>query len=212
MADHIRRVIAVLLGLMLSSVFAYAGTRAMRIRSSVEVEAAQLDDLYHDFTRLDAKSSGETRRLLEGYLTSLLEDEWPALARGERSERTDELFRGIEDVVLELPTENDYAQLLKSRLLTDIDEISDLRHARVYSAGSGLLGYVLLVLVAFSVVMTTFRFYEPTRWTRFYFIAYAALIGVVLYLTAAFYHPIRSGLVTAEPFVKLQRSISSADP
>ena len=50
---------------------------------------------------------------------------------------------------------------------------------------------------------------SATRWTRFYFAAYAVLIGIVLYPTVALNYPFQSGRVSPQPFEPLSKSITS---
>jgi len=207
-SDHIRRVIGILLGLMLSTVFAFSSATSLKIQDSVEVEAAQLGDLHHDLSRIESEDANVAQALMFEYLVAVVRDEWPALARGEASETTDQMFRYVEDHLLALPADTERDQQLKSRLLQDIDEISDLRQARVYSAGSGLDWYVFLVIFAFALPMATFRFYPLTRWTRFYFVSYAVLIAIVLYSTVALNYPLQSGRVSPQPFDSLAKAIT----
>lgn len=207
-SDHIRRVVGVLLGLMLSTVFAFAGGRLAKVQDSVEVEAAQLGDLYHDLHRIKSEDADVIKSLVSDYMEAVGNEEWPALARGNASETTDRMFLSIEDRLLALPAESENDQLLKSRLLQDIDEISDLRQSRVYAAGSGLDWYIFLVVLAFAVLMGTFRFYAPTRWTRYYFVSYATLIAIVLYSTVALNYPFQSGRVSPQPFESLSETIN----
>ena len=101
-ADHIRRVVGVLLGLMLSTVFAFAGGRLVKVQDSVEVEAAQLGDLHHDLNRIKSEDADAIQMLISGYLQAVVNDEWPALARGEPSTTTDRMFLSIEDRLLAL--------------------------------------------------------------------------------------------------------------
>ena len=206
-SDHIRRVVGILLGLMLSTVFAFSSGQSLKVQDSVEVEAAQLGDLHHDLSRVEAEDSDAVGELISEYLEAVVREEWPALATGQPSDTTNRMFLSIEDRLLSLPAETEYDQQLKSRLLQDIDEISDLRQARDYSAGSGLDWYIFLVILAFGLVMATFRFYPATRWTRFYFVSYAVLIGIVLYSTVALNYPFQSGRVLPQPFESLAESI-----
>ena len=70
--------------------------------------------------------------------------------------------------------------------------------------------YIFLVILAFGLVMATFRFYPATRWTRFYFVSYAVLIGIVLYSTVALNYPFQSGRVSPQPFESLSNSINGS--
>lgn len=210
-ADHVRRVIGVLLGLMLSTVFAFSSNRALKIQDSVEVEAAQLRDLHNDLARFKSDAADAAERQILQYIETVVQDEWPTLAKGKDSRKADQLFLSIEDKLLALPIDTETEKELKSRLLEDIDEISDLRQARVYSAGSGLDWYIFLVVLSFALLMTTFRFYAPSRWTRFFLIAYAVLIGIVLYSTVAQNYPFRSGRVSPQPFEKLGTLIKESE-
>ena len=126
---------------------------------------------------------------------------------GRRSAATDRLFLSIEDQLIALSAKSDEHKQLKSRMLQDIDEISDLRQSRIYSAGAGLDWYILLVILCFVLLMTTFRFFPPTRWTRFYLVSYAVLIAIVLYSTVAMNYPFHSGLVSPQPFESLNATI-----
>lgn len=91
-SDHMRRVIGVLLGLMLSTVFAFSSAQSLRMQDSVEVEAAQLGDLHHDLSRIQSQASAEARDLVDEYLEVVVRDEWPALIQGRSSPTTHQLF------------------------------------------------------------------------------------------------------------------------
>ena len=208
-ADHIRRVVGVLLGLMLSTVFAFSSAQYVKNQDSIEVEAAQLGDLYHDLSRIGSLQADAAARLIREYIEAVVRDEWPALAMGIRSAATDRLFLSIEDQLIALSAKSDEHKQLKSRMLQDIDEISDLRQSRIYSAGAGLDWYILLVILCFVLPMTTFRFFTPTRWTRFYLMSYAVLIAIVLYSTVAMNYPFHSGLVSPQPFESLNATIEN---
>jgi hypothetical protein len=207
MADHIRRVLGVLLGLMLSTVFAFSSGRTLKIQDNIEVEAAELGDLHHDLSRLDSNEARQIRGMIADYITAVVEQEWPSLAAGKASDTTNRMFLEIEDRLLTLSGETEYHRELKSRLLQDMDQVSDLRQARVFSAGAGLDWYICMVILSFSLLLTTFRFYAPTRWTMFFLISYAVLIGIVLYSTVALHYPFRSGRVSFQPFESLTESM-----
>ncbi len=100
------------------------------------------------------------REDLQAYVKSVIEEEWPLLAHDQRSAKTDALYKKFSADVRRLEPETHRQQATENQMLRALDEMSDMREARLSATAfglqplywwvmAGLLG-ILLVLAFFT--------------------------------------------------------------
>lgn len=130
-ADYLFRAIGILVSLFLSLTFADVVLELNQIEASVEREAVLLEDIYRDLSQYDSDRARRSKTLLVDYTQAVISHDWPALAGDSLSTEAREIFRKLEFEILHLQYDSEVEGILRSRLLTDVDQISDLRLSRV---------------------------------------------------------------------------------
>lgn len=101
-------------------------------------EANTINTLDRQLWRLGGAESAASRRTLHDYARSIVRDEWPAMARSERSPETTRLLGELNGSVLSIDTATNREQSVYHQALVHLDELSDEREHRIESAEEGL--------------------------------------------------------------------------
>ncbi len=99
------------------------------------------------------------REDLQIYVKSVIEDEWPLLAHDQRSPKTDGLYKKFGTDVRRLEAETPRQQATETQLFRALDEMSDLREARLAATDFGLqplYWWVMLGLFGILLVLAFF--------------------------------------------------------
>ena len=179
---QVLRISAALLSFLVALTFSRVSQNRERLTENVEVEAAQLNDIYEDSGRLPGDEREELSQLLLEYTRSLVVDEWEYLAEGMLSPKTEALFQKLEGATLDLPADSPRAVLLQGRMLQDLDEISDLRQERLHRSQAALPGFFLLVSIGYVMVAMLMGVQKLERAQCIFFSLGAAFVGAVLFL------------------------------
>ncbi len=100
---------------------------------------------------------------LQVYVKSIIDDEWPLLAHSQRSPKTEALYKKFGADVRQLEADTHRQQSTENQLFRTLDEMGDLREARIYAAEFGLLPlywwvmtglFALLMVLAFCTSAT----------------------------------------------------------
>jgi hypothetical protein len=179
---------------MLSLSFAEVLTEYRAVADAVEREVATISDLYDDLRRYDAEVTSEARAELIAYSQSVIQDEWPSLANDSLSDRAGDIKARLIDLVLKLePAERQQEQVL-SRIMTELDKLSDYRLTRLDSALAGPPVFVRVIFVGLLITMALFGKYRPQLSLLVLVSFYTAFVGLVLYLMLAMSDPFQGGL------------------
>jgi hypothetical protein len=90
---------------------------------------------------------------LQVYVQSVIQDEWPLLAHSKRSPKTDALAKKFGADVRLLEAETHRQQATENQMLRTLDEMSDLREARLAAAEFGLLPLYWWVMTGLFVIL-----------------------------------------------------------
>jgi len=197
-ADYLFRAIGILVSLFLSLAFADVVLELNQIEASVEREAVLIDDIYHDLSQYDSARARRAKTLLVDYTQAVISHDWPALADDRLSREAREAFRGLEYEVLRLQDDSELEGILRPRILSDVDQISDLRLNRVEQALSRPPFFLVVVVFGFLASVVCFGAHEPNRSTVALLSVYTMLIGLVIYLILAYSDPFQ-GATGIEP-------------
>ena len=155
----------------------------------------------------------QLKAILLEYLDVVIVDEWPELLQGRQSQKAESLFFKVDSGILTLKPLTPYQVELKKRLLRNIDEISDLRVARIYLGTGTLEWFIVVVLVGFLISAFLLSVYPPGKVRAIFIAFYAAFIGIVLYSIVALDHPYDGVMqVSVKPLQMVYRdSLARAD-
>ena len=200
----------VLLGLLLSMNFATVRSEYVKIQESVELGAKEITEISEDLKRYSSPEANNLLEQLGVYITVVIEEEWPILAKGQPHEKAWKMFNDLEDGILRLEPKSDEQALIKERMIKDIDELSDHRHTTMYSGNVSLNWFLFVVLVIFLSSSFFLSVYSVRRSTLIFFATYSGVIGVVLYSIVALNRPYQ-GLtyVSVEPLKIVSNQLMS---
>jgi hypothetical protein len=131
-----------------------------RTQNDVLNEANYYADIYRDSNGLSEPFRSELLASYDDYINAIIVDEWPRLARGERSmivqEKSDKnwkLYAGYSP-------KTDVEKIYYEEILTKMNDAGELRRTRIIDAGQGVhpVLWAVLLLGGFITVAFTFFF------------------------------------------------------
>ena len=112
----------------------------------------------------------------------MIDDDRPALAKDNLSQRTGALKRELAKTVSKLKPTTPRQEMLWSRIMADVDQISYYRLARLDTALAEPPVYVIVILFGFFVTMACFGAYQPQGPLVVLVLLYTVFVGLVLFL------------------------------
>lgn len=207
-AYNILRLSGALLGLLLSLTFVDVRADLTRLRNSIELEAAQIVDIYNDLGQFGTPEAETLQVKIVEYTQALINDEWAKLANDRFSPRAVELFKNLNYGVLNLNPLNKAQEMLQASIFQDLDEISDYRQVRHYYAKSDPPYFLFITVLGFLVTMSLLAVHQPRPVSILLMCFYCAFVGIVLYFIIAQSHPFDGAMrVTPEPFEVITRDV-----
>ena len=188
------RVVGMLVSLMLSLAFAEVVVEHRAVENAVEREAVAIFDTFKDLKRFGVEKTRVSQTILVDYTQAVIDDDWPALANDELGDHAEALKSQLSDSVWNLEPATPLQEKLWSRILTDIDAISDYRWIRLDNALAEPPEYIYAIIFGFLVTMACFGAYRPQGPLVALVVLYTVFIGLVLYLIIAVSDPFRGGL------------------
>jgi hypothetical protein len=127
--------------------------------SAATKESAVLVSLYRDSMALPEPAQPEIQDAIRSYIDTVEKDEWPAMARGEHSERARDAFDRIEHTFRRVEPQTTKQQIVYAESLRRLNDVSDLRSARTIESSSGLPGLLYFVLLVGAMMLVGFSFF-----------------------------------------------------
>ena len=146
---------AVLLGLAVISVW----EKYSEAESAATEEAAALASIDRLSNGLIADEGQILRESIIRYVRTVIDDDWPAMARGDDGEKTHEALENLYTVVLGLTTADQRSATILEALLTQLNYVTESRRERLDLADGILPSVVWLVLFAGAAVTIGFTFF-----------------------------------------------------
>jgi len=119
----------------------------------VALEAAESVTFYQDLSLYpDPEAAYPVKAALAAYISSLIKDEFPAMARMQSSVATDEAFQNLWNKLGTLDPRNMREQTLYGQILTDMNSLARSRTSRLQAAVDELPEMIWLALIFGAVV------------------------------------------------------------
>jgi Protein of unknown function (DUF4239) len=200
-AGFIFAVLGVIYAVLLAFVVIVVWEEFERAETDVESEANELANVYFLADRFPEPEKTRIRDLARSYARTVVEEEWPLMARGRESPRADELLHEIRLTFLGLDPHTGTQQILYEQGLERIHELQDARTLRLVDARRGVPAVLWTVLVLGAVVTVGFTYLFGLESNLMHALMVAALtlvITSVLFTIAALNYPF-SGVVRVPP-------------
>jgi hypothetical protein len=116
-----------MLGVVLAFSLVQANATLRTLEGKVTKEAAAFEALDRALLRIGKPGFAGLRPGLAAYGQSIVADEWPQLASGGRSAKTDDLFNALARSIQSLIPEGGRQQAVYAELVKTLDDLADLR-------------------------------------------------------------------------------------
>lgn len=181
--------------------------------AGVMSEASDCAALARDLGAYGTPEALRARAAVRDYVQTVIQEEWPLLARGASSDKAwaqlDTIFRLAHKIEVRTPHESVFLGIMWSR----INDIVKHRRDRLHASQSEVPGTLWLVVVAGSMLTFAFAFVLPrTRFSQALIAGLAATLGLVFYFIIAMQQPFagEDGL-TPEPLELTVRNMDRWD-
>jgi hypothetical protein len=161
-------------------------------RVNVEKEANEITDIYRLALALPDPTGTTIRTLANQYARAAIDQEWPAMARGETSPEVLRLADAMWQSATQFQATTDHDRLLQDQILSHLGDFNDERRQRELSARTDLPQVMWILLVGGAVVTVVFTYFFSTPNIRAQYAMtglYTASITFVLLLVALLRHP-----------------------
>lgn len=198
-AGFILAVIGVIYAVLLAFIAIGVWERFQEAEARTYNEAGALATVYRDAGSFS--NAQELRTTLEGYVHSVIEQEWPRMTRGARSPVSDALLEEVDRDVRALPANSRRLQNIQAQMLAAMDTALMDRQTRLtidFNGINGILWAVLIVGAYLTVAFTYFFGFERTIMQQLMIGALSLMIGLVMFLVIALDFPYR-GSIAVEP-------------
>ena len=131
-------------------------------------EATTIEQLYNDLDSLETDQSKDLQHRLFNYLDSVIDDEYPSLATGNLSKKTNQIYRNLVLSIYEYtPAKNLAEEMRYHRILEQLSNLSSYRENRLNYLEGNLRGPLLLFFIVMIVIGCFWTGFVHTK--SFYF-------------------------------------------
>ncbi|MFN4164002.1 MAG: hypothetical protein ACK4GK_05480 [Ferrovibrio sp.] len=175
-------------------------------------EAAELGDLYRDSRMLDPDVSAGMDRLMEQYVRTVIDEEWPAMAEGGMIGNKGWILLEQVAGMMMADTPSDAKSLaVMQEMLTRLNDLYDARRDRLLAAEEELEPSVWVVVLFGGLISILFCWIFGTPHRGFHLFVsslVAATFGLVMFLIVSFDLPFRGAVqIKPDEFVMVLRDI-----
>lgn len=186
--------VALFVSLILPLAFTDAFQEMVNVENSVKAEVAALNDVLSALDSFETDSADDARASVLAYTRSVVGDDWEALEDDELSPVTTAAFGEAVTQVLAIEAHTPPQEERKTRMLDDLDSVSNARQERQNHALSRPTAYVSIVLAGLSITTALLGVHSPRPRLVAFVILYTAFIGAVLYVIVAIGDPFEGAL------------------
>jgi Protein of unknown function (DUF4239) len=200
-AGYIYSVVGVVYAVLLAFIAIVVWQQHTRVQSQVEQEANELGDLYRNAQVFPEEVRTRLQNQIRAYSRIVVEEEWPAMAKGETSADAWATFNLLWRTYQQLQPRNDYESIWYEKSIDRLVHLGDYRRLRMLSNRAAVSALMWVVLLATGVITIGFSFFFGTQNSAAQVLMVAALsatVGLVLFLIWALNYPF-AGLVRVEP-------------
>ena len=193
-ATALHAFVSVLYAVALALIVVNVQSEFSAVEEASLAEASKVSDLYRNLDGLEGPDRARLQAEASHYIDLVIEKEWPAANRGERSEETIMAADYLARHIIQLhPTSAD-AQVVQQALLTDVDDVLDARRKRIFLGQTSMSPIMWLIIVAGAIITIGFASLFPMRHAgrQIVILSMAAIMfGMMIFLVVAMDMPLR---------------------
>jgi hypothetical protein len=197
-------VIGVIYGVLLAFLVLVVWEQYNTANERAENEAAVISALNKDVNCYPDSFKLEFRKALGDYTESMFKEEYPAMARGEYSKKTDLAYKRIWELFYDLEPKTEKEKFWYPEVISKINELGKSRRLRIMSVEFGIppFMWVMIIIGAAVTIGYSYLFYTKRFVSQLIMVWFlTATICISLIIVYALDHPF-SGIirVSDEPF------------
>lgn len=127
-----------MLGIVLAFSLVQANENLKEASNTVSKESAALRGVDRALLRIGKPELAAARPLLARYGDSLIRDEWPLMAKGDRSSKTDDAYTLLSKTVRSIGPDDERQRSQYGEVIRYLDEMADLREERLGQSENAL--------------------------------------------------------------------------
>jgi hypothetical protein len=158
-AGPIFSTIGVVYAVMLGFVLVVVWQGFDETRNNAILEANCYADIYRNLTGLPEPLRGQAREALDTYVNNIIEDEWPAMAVGERSLKVQVLAADYWNMMAGYEPVTESQKIFYQMILDKMNQAGELRRQRLADSVSGINPVLWFVLLAGGLITIAFTFF-----------------------------------------------------
>lgn len=205
----------VFVGLLMALVTIAAYDNFAEARNKVAGEASEVGTLYRDVSAFPEPLRTQVETDLSSYVDGVVNRDWPAQQHGTEPSEDPLPGRVLHALAGFQPTSASEINLQQATL-AQVNAWVKARRDRIDLVTRGLPADLWVVLVLGAVINVGLTWLLPVRGLRSHLIlsaAFAAVVGLLLFVTAAMDHPFRGTFsVSPEAFRVIQRDVIGSHP
>jgi hypothetical protein len=164
--------------LVLAFTLVQAESNFRKVDAIVSAEASQIDRLDRLLARYGDATAAIVRPHLRAYTRSIIDDDWPAMLRGDESEKTRQAFTPVSRGVLALNPAPGRQIEIYSEMLRTFDAVAESRDTRLNATSLRLPStYWLVVLFSTAMIMFVSSTLSPSRFRSVLLACQMAVLG-----------------------------------
>ena len=164
-AVSLMQVVAAYIGILIAFAAVQVWQDFAEAGNAVHREAASAAQLYRDLATYGPETV-EARADLRRYVTSVVTDEWPLLAKGEGSAATEHALFGLFDSVGGLRPKDGRDSAIYSEVFANLNELVELRRDRLIHSKSGMPMILWIVGLVGSILIVAYTATFPQTLTN----------------------------------------------
>jgi len=165
------------------------------------IEANCLVDLYRNSAAFSEPFGDELRTTIQEYIDSVINEEWPLLARGEESIHSRMLLRKIWDLYTNYEPKTEKESVFLAESVNKLDNLRETRRLRILDANASvhhILWFILIFGGIITVNYSSFFGFENFKTHAVMTAIFASIISLILLTILCFDFPF-TGSVRIEP-------------
>jgi hypothetical protein len=156
-------IVGTLVSILLGLLVAAAMDHYHSIEQSVDAEASYVSEVYRLTSGLPEDTQKKIRKLCVDYCQQVVNDEWPAMEKGESSHAVLLTYVKLVSTVVTFHPSNDGENNLHAALLSAAQQIGDGRRQRILALNSVWTKHLMPVLVMCSTIVLGFAYLYVRR-------------------------------------------------
>jgi len=166
-------------------------------------EANCIASLYQNTTPFPAEFRQQVKSELTQYVNTIVSDEWPKMAKGQRSSQVEEIQEKLVRLYSGFQPKNEIQKIFLTESIKKMNEASEMRRLRLAYAATGIhpLLYAILIIGSFITIAFTMLFGTENHIEQLIMTScLAAMIAFALFTIIALDYPF-TGTFIIEPDV-----------